>query len=378
MQVPAARIVFSPEDRAEVASFAAEVLSTGALTLGAHTQEFEAVFAAMHGARHAVAVNSGTAALEIILRSIGVGGFDVVVPTNTFAATAFAVLRAGGTPVFADVNADTFALSPETVAAAVTPRTKAVVVVHIGGMIPPDIDELCGLLDERGIVLVEDAAHAHGSSLAGRHAGSFGVAGSFSFYPTKLITCGEGGMVVTSDDRLRDEALLYRDQGKAGFLGNIHIREGYAWRMSEVHAATGRVHLRHLDDFLARRRRVAARYDQAIDELGVERPQAVEGGVTNYYKYPVLLSRGVDRTQVKKEIREGHGVSMAGEVYEAPLHQQPVFERYAQVQLPVAEDICARHVCLPLHSDMTDAEAEHVISAFRAVVHGMELDGARR
>lgn len=378
MQVPAARIVFSPEDRAEVASVAAEVLSTGALTLGAHTQEFEAAFAATHGARHAVAVNSGTAALEIILRSIDVGGFDVVVPTNTFAATAFAVLRAGGTPVFADVSADTFALSPETVAAAVTPRTKAVVVVHIGGMIPPDIDELCGLLDERGIVLVEDAAHAHGSSLAGRHAGSFGVAGSFSFYPTKLITCGEGGMVVTSDDRLRDEALLYRDQGKAGFLGNIHIREGYAWRMSEVHAATGRAHLRHLDDFLARRRRVAARYDQAIDELGVERPQAVEGGVTNYYKYPVLLSRGVDRTQVKKELREGHGVSMAGEVYEAPLHQQPVFERYARVQLPVAEDICARHVCLPLHSDMTDAEAEHVISAFRAVVHGMELDGARR
>ncbi|EFC80624.1 DegT/DnrJ/EryC1/StrS aminotransferase family protein [Parafrankia sp. EUN1f] len=378
MQVPAARIVFSQEDRAEVASVAAEVLTTGAMTLGRQTQQFEAAFAAAHGAPYAVAVNSGTAALEIILRSVDVDGFDVVVPTNTFAATAFAVLRAGGTPIFADVSADTFALSPETVLAAVTPRTKAVVVVHIGGLIPPDIDELRAVLDERGIMLVEDAAHAHGSSLAGRCAGSFGVAGSFSFYPTKLITSGEGGMVVTADERMRDEALVYRDQGKAGFLGNIHIRQGYAWRMSEVHAATGRVHLRHLDRFLGHRRGVAACYDLAIDEMGVDRPRAVDGGVTNYYKYPVLLPLGADRARVKLELRDGHGVSLAGEVYEVPLHRQPVFERFARSGLPVAEDICARHVCLPLHSDMTEAEVEHVVASFRTVVRALELDGAAR
>ncbi|MEX5634079.1 DegT/DnrJ/EryC1/StrS family aminotransferase [Parafrankia sp. FMc2] len=378
MQVPAARIVFTPEDRAEVASVAAEVLTTGALTLGAHTQEFEAAFAAAHGAPYAVAVNSGTAALEIILRSVDVDGFDVVVPTNTFAATAFAVLRAGGNPVFADVSADTFALSAETVSAAVTPRTKAVVIVHIGGLIPPDIDELRAILDERGIALVEDAAHAHGSSLAGRYAGSFGLAGSFSFYPTKLITSGEGGMVVTADERIRDEARVYRDQGKAGFLGNIHIRQGYAWRMSEVHAATGRAHLRHLGAFLAHRRDVAARYDLEIDAMGVDRPRAVEGGITNYYKYPVLLAPGADRARVKKELREGYGVSLAGEVYEVPLHQQPIFEQYARAHLPVAEDICARHVCLPLHSDMTEAEAEHVISSFRTVMRALDLDGASR
>ncbi|WP_235608671.1 DegT/DnrJ/EryC1/StrS family aminotransferase, partial [Frankia casuarinae] len=133
MHVPAARIVFSPEDRAEIASAATEILATGALTLGVHTAEFEAAFAAAHEAPFAVAVSSGTAALEIILRSHGVEGADVVVPTNTFAATAFAVLRAGAMPVFADVSSDTFALTARSVEAAVTPRTRAVVLVHIGG-----------------------------------------------------------------------------------------------------------------------------------------------------------------------------------------------------------------------------------------------------
>ncbi|ORT92188.1 aminotransferase DegT, partial [Frankia casuarinae] len=243
MHVPAARIVFSPEDRAEIASAATEILATGALTLGVHTAEFEAAFAAAHEAPFAVAVSSGTAALEIILRSHGVEGADVVVPTNTFAATAFAVLRAGAMPVFADVSSDTFALTARSVEAAVTPRTRAVVLVHIGGLIPPDVAELRAFCDDRGIALVEDAAHAHGSRHGDGHAGSFGIAGAFSFYPTKVITSGEGGMILTSDPAIHEAARIYRDQGKAGFLGNVHIKQGYAWRLSEIHAVTGRVHL---------------------------------------------------------------------------------------------------------------------------------------
>lgn len=375
MQVPAARIVFSPDDRAEIASTVSDILSTGALTLGAHTQEFEAAFAAAHGVPFAVAVNSGTAALEIILRSLEVRGYDVVVPTNTFAATAYAVLRAGGTPVFADVASGTLSVSAESVMAAVTPRTRAVVVVHIGGMIPADLDELRTVLDDRGIALVEDAAHAHGSSLAGRHAGSFGVAGAFSFYPTKLITCGEGGMILTGDEHIRDEAVVYRDQGKASFLENVHIRQGYAWRMGETNAVTGRVHLRHLPKFLANRERIAGRYDKVIDDLRqASRLPVPEGIVTNFYKYPVLLPGGVDRARLKKELHAGHDVSLAGEAYEIPLHQQPVFERFARRSLPAAEDICARHVCLPLHSDMSDEEADHVVDALATVLRTMDLD----
>ncbi|ADP84874.1 DegT/DnrJ/EryC1/StrS family aminotransferase [Pseudofrankia inefficax] len=376
MQVPAARIVFSEADRAEIAAATAEILATGQLTLGPYTREFENAFARAHAAPFAIAVNSGTAALEIILRAVDVAGADVVLPTNTFAATAFAVQRAGGRPVFADVDPNTFALSAETVAEVLTERTKAVVVVHVGGLIPAGVSALRALCDKRGLALVEDAAHAHGSQRAGRYAGQFGVAAAFSFYPTKVITSGEGGMIVTSDDRIRDEALLYRDQGKAGFLGNVHIRQGYAWRMSEIHAVTGLVHLRRLPEFLAVRARIAARYDAAIDaNPGLERPRTPPADVNNYYKYIVLPSSGVDRTSLRKELKEKHGVGLAGEVYEAPLHQQPVFESLAAGTLPVAEDVCARHICLPIHSDMTDAEADHVLTGLSGALRAQLLTG---
>lgn len=373
MQVPAARIVFSEADRSEIAAAVSEILSTGALTLGEHTKRFEAAFAEAHGVPYAVAVSSGTAALEIILRTVDVAGGEVVLPTNTFAATGFSVLRAGATPVFADVSPETFALSAATVEAVLTPRTKAVVLVHIGGLIPPDIDDLVALCDARGVLLVEDAAHAHGSIHDGRSAGSFGVAGAFSFYPTKVITSGEGGMITTSDERIRDEAILYRDQGKAGFLGNVHIKQGYAWRMSELHAVTGTVHLRHLPEFLAARRRVAARYDAAV--AAMEGFDAVApGSASNYYKYLLLPRPGIDRNRLKKELKERHGVSLSGEVYEAPLHQQPAFEQWGGVTLPIAEEICARHVCLPVHSDMTDAEADHVVASLAAALETLILD----
>ncbi|MBX6389754.1 MAG: DegT/DnrJ/EryC1/StrS family aminotransferase [Frankia sp.] len=375
MQVPAARVVFSDADRAEIAAAATEILASGQLTLGEYTRQFEAEFARAHNAPFAVAVSSGTAALEIILRAVGVARADVVVPTNTFAATAFAVRRAGGRPVFADISPRTLALSPQTLEAALTPATRAVVVVHIGGLIPDDVDAMARLCAERGLVLVEDAAHAHGCTHAGRHAGSFGLAAAFSFYPTKVITSGEGGMIVTADERVRDEALLYRDQGKASFLGNVHIRDGYAWRMSELHAVTGLVHLRHLPEFLEHRARVAARYDAAIDAMaGLDRLVVPAGNVSNYYKYVVLPRPGLDRSSLRKELKERHGVALAGEVYEAPLHQQPVFERFAAGPLPVAEDLCGRHICLPLHSDMTEAEADHVLGALSGALRSLTLD----
>lgn len=374
MQIPAARILFSDNDKHEIAQRVTTALGTGALTLGANTRDFEDAFATAHEAPYAVAVSSGTAALEIILRAVDVAGGDVIVPANTFAATGFAVMRAGANPVFADVDRDTFALSPATAEAALTDNTKAVVLVHIGGLIPPDVRVLRALCDDRGIVLVEDAAHAHGCSHDGRFAGSFGVAGAFSFYPTKVITSGEGGMIVTSDERIRDEAVIYRDQGKAGFLGNVHIREGYAWRMSELHAAVGLVHLRHLDEFVRIRQDAAHRYDSAIDAMPhFDRLTVPPETRCNYYKYVVVPTVGIDRGQMKKAMKERFGVSLTGEVYEAPLHRQPVFERFANGALPVAEDVCARHICLPVHSDMTADEVDHVLTALRKV--GEELTG---
>jgi dTDP-4-amino-4,6-dideoxygalactose transaminase len=374
--VPAARIVFDAQQRGEIAARIDAALSSGALTLGANTREFEQAFIDVTGHPFAVAVSSGTSALEIILRSLDVRGREVVVPGNTFAATAFAVLAAGGRPVFADVDRDTFALSPQTVRAVLSGETAAVVLVHIGGLITAEIGALQQLCAERGVALVEDAAHALGSTYGDVPAGGFGVAGGFSFYPTKVITSGEGGMIVTADERLRDEALMYRDQGKAGFLGNQHVRMGSAWRMSELHAAVGLVHLRRLGEFLDVRHRIAARYDEGLRPLDDLTPLvAPAGSRSNYYKYAVRLGDGLDRAVLKARLTDGFGVSLSGEVYETPLHRQPVFEHLARGPLPVAEQICAGHVCLPLHSDMTDAEADRVVAA---VTHAVGEQRASR
>jgi perosamine synthetase len=367
--VPAARLVFSPEDRREVLELIDGSLRSGSLTLGPHTAALEEAFRLRHGAPYAVAVSSGTAALEIILRAVGVEGREVVVPTNTFFATAAAVQHARGIPRFADVAADTMALSAAGVEAAISPATAAVVLVHIGGLITPEVHAIRDLCDQRGCVLIEDAAHAHGSSFDGRAAGSFGHAAAFSFYPTKVITSAEGGMIVTADERVRDEALLYRDQGKAGFLGGDHVRLGYAWRMSELHAAVGIVQLRRLDEFIANRQKVAALYDDGLTAVDGARslvpPPLCH---SNYYKYVSFLAPGVDRSEVKRTMRENHGVAMSGEVYALPLHRQPIFAGISEGRFPVADDICGRHVCLPVHSDMDLDEASYVLDSFRTVL----------
>jgi dTDP-4-amino-4,6-dideoxygalactose transaminase len=366
--IPAARIVFTAADRREIAERINASLASGALTLGANTREFEDAFAHAHDAPYAIAVTSGTAALEIILRAVGVAGREVVVPANTFAATAFAVLAAGGIPVFADVVPATAALSPGSVADLVGERTAAVVLVHIGGLITPEIGKLRALCDEAGVAFVEDAAHAHGCRLDGTSAGSFGVAGAFSFYPTKVITTGEGGMIVTADEALRDAALSYRDQGKESFLSNLHTRLGYAWRMSELHAAVGAVHLKHLAEFVDVRTRIAQRYAAGLAGLAGLTPLDPPSGLqSSVYKYPVLLDERIERATLKARVRERFAVALSGEVYETPLHQQPVFAELARGPLPGAELFCARHICLPLHSDMTDDEADRVLGAVGAV-----------
>jgi perosamine synthetase len=364
VEVPAARVVFAEEDQAEIAAAITEILASGVLTLGPYGTRFEAAFAAAHASPHAVATSSGTAALDIILRTAGVAGREVIVPANTFFATAAAVLQAGARPVFADIDEDTFALSRDTVAAALTDATAAVVLVHIGGLVTPGVDGLRELCDERGIVLIEDAAHAHGSSYDGRFAGSFGLAAAFSFYPTKVVTAGEGGMVLTTSEPLRDEARIYRDQGKGAFTSNHHVRLGSAMRMSELNAVTGLVHLRRMAASIATRRSVAARYTRELSRLDGLRPLPEPAGCkSNFYKYIAVLPPGADRARFKHELADRHGVRLSGEVYDLPLHKQPVFTSYADGSLPVAEDMCARHICLPVHSDMRDDEVDHVLAA---------------
>jgi dTDP-4-amino-4,6-dideoxygalactose transaminase len=368
--VPPARPTFPDDDRAAIAKLIDESLATGSLTLGPNTERLEEAFATRHQVPHAVAVSSGTAALEIALRTLadpdgsgrGLGGRSVIVPANTFFATAAAVIHAGGVPRFADIDPLTFTLSPATVEPVLDDSCAGIVIVHIGGFVSPDTGVLADLCRAQGMWLLEDAAHAHGAAFAGRPAGSIGDAGAFSFYPTKVITSGEGGIITTADETQRDEARIYRDQGKAGFLGGDHVRLGYAWRMSELHAAVGLLQLARLDEFIATRRRVARFYDEALATMpGITPVLAPEGSEPNYYKYLAVLDEGIDRAALKQTLREQHRVGMSGEVYAGPLHRQPIFADLPAGPLPTSEDLCARHVCLPIHNDMSDPEAEQVI-----------------
>jgi dTDP-4-amino-4,6-dideoxygalactose transaminase len=363
VNVPAARLVFSTEDRAAILGLIDESLQSGMLTLGPHTRALEAAFAARHDTPHAIAVSSGTSAIEIVLRALGVSGREVVVPAVTFFATAAAVIHAGGVPRFTDVALTTLSLTVESVESALSANTAAVVMVHIAGLVSPDVVAIRDLCNHRGIVLVEDAAHAHGSSYLGQPAGTFGAAGTFSCYPTKVITAGEGGVIITADERLRDEALIYRDQGKAGFHGGAHVRMGYAWRMSEVQAAIALVHLRRLDEFIAVRNSVARRYTEALAAIDRVSPLPLPAGcASNYYKYVALLDPGIDRQELRARLAE-FGVALSGEVYQTPLHREPIFQHLSPGRLPVAEDVCARQICLPVHSDMTNDEVDQVITA---------------
>jgi len=368
LRVPPVHVVFPPEDRAEILRRIDEALVSGQLTLGAIGRELAERFAAHHGAAHAIAVNSGTSAIEIPLRALGVRGKEVLVPANTFFATAAGVIAAGARPRFVDCDPKTMAVDVESVRKSIGPDTAGLVVVHIGGLVTPDIHELSALCAEHGLFLFEDAAHAHGSTLGDKSAGTFGVAGSFSFYPTKVITAAEGGIILTDDEHLADEARAYRDQGKASFTANVHTHLGYNWRMSEPHAAIAVSQLARLDEFIAHRQFVAKIYDGALSELPLTPLEIPADASCNYYKYVAYLPSGIDRAELKRTLRAEYGVALSGEVYELPLHLQPVFEPWADGPLPGAEQICASHICLPISALISEEQAEHVIVSLRSAL----------
>ena len=326
--IPPARPEFSRSDIEEIKRDLDKILTSGRLTLGEYTEKFERQFAILVGVRHAVAVNSGTAALEIVLRAHGLkAGDEVIVPTNTFAATGAAVAFAGGKPVITDVAPVTMTIDSNGIEEAITRRTKGVIAVHIGGLICPDVDAIKETCSRKGLFLIEDAAHAHGSKFESKSAGSLGSAGCFSFYPTKVITTGEGGMITTDNDEIAATARILRDQGKESFNSNRIIRLGYNWRMPELCAALGIVQLRRLPEFIRKRNANARTYDEGLDTMGLEHVATPANQVNNYYKYTFFLPRNIDRDKFKALCRERR-VAFGGEVYWPPLHLQPAFREF--------------------------------------------------
>ena len=369
LRIPPAKIYFPDEDRRAILRHIDEALVSGQLTLGKHVQKFEQCFAEKIGARFAVAVNSGTSSLEIPMRIFDVSGKTVLVPANTFFATVSAVVHAGGKPRFVDSDPATFSVSLKDLQERLTRDTAGVIVVHIAGIVTPEMPAIRDFCKERGLFLLEDAAHAQGSTLHGRFAGTFGDVGSFSFYPTKVMTSAEGGMIVSDREDIYKEASIYRDQGKASFLTNLHTRLGYNWRMSEPHAIIGHSQLGRLEEFIAARNHIARIYDEELKSIaGVSPLPLPQGCRSNYYKYLALLDQSIDRSALKKLLRDEYGVGLSGEVYDTPCHLQPVFEQYRDGEFPVAEDICRRHICLPVYAGMTEEEALYVVSSLASAL----------
>ncbi len=373
MKIPAAKIYFPEEDKEKILNQVKEVLDSGWLTLGKFGKQFEKEFAEKHRIEHAIAVSSGTSALEIALRILKIKGKEVIVPTNTFFATAAAVVHAGGKICLADVKKDTLALDPESLRAMISENTVGVVVVHIGGIITPDIYKIKKICREKGLFLLEDAAHAQGCSLNGKMAGTFGDVAAFSFYPTKVITSGEGGMIITNREDIQKEAIIYRDQGKSGFYGNYHVRMGHNWRMSELHAIVGLSQLQRLDEFIEARNRIASIYNEGLRDISEVEPLVLPDECRcNYYKYIALLEKGIDRDKFKKHLKEKYEVGLSGEVYETPLHLQPIFKQdYNEGDFPVAEDICKRHICLPISAVMKNEEADYVLESLEKTIKNL-------
>jgi len=371
MIVPAAKIYFPEVERKDLQTKFDEILKSGQLTLGKYTKEFETRFAEYVGTKYAVAVNSGTSSLEIILRSLDIASQTVIVPTNTFFATPASVIHAGGKVQFGDIS-DDFSLDPTSLQEQITKDTKAVIIVHIGGIVSPKIKEIQQICSDNNLLLIEDAAHAHGSSLGNKMAGSFGTAASFSFYPTKVMTSGEGGMITTDDKKINERALVFRDQGKSGFFGNVHVEMGYNWRMSELHAAVGLSQFKCLDDFIHQRRRIAKIYDKKLIGIKYLELLNISPSVkSNYYKYIALLDKTINRTEFKKKLKEKYEISLSGEVYELPCHLQPVIKDlygFKGGEYPIAEDICNRHICLPVFPEMTNEQADFVVNSIKEVL----------
>jgi len=360
---------FPMEDIEKMKDYMGKILQSGMLTIHTFTKEFEDQFAKLCGVKYAIAVNSGTSALEIALRALKVkNGDEVLVPTNTFTATAATVIFAGAKPKLTDINSKTLCIDAENVQKNLTPKTKAVIVVHIGGLICPEIDEIREICQEKKIFLIEDAAHAHGSTINQRSAGALGDAGCFSFYPTKVITTGEGGIITTNDDEIAKKARILRDQGKESFNSNIIVDLGYNWRMPEISAAIGLTQLKRLPEIIEKRNKIAKYYDKALKEnVNIEPLKIPTNILNNYYKYVAFLDENLDREKLKEKLR-AKGVKCSGEVYWPPLHLQPVYRQLLNTKegdFPNAESACKRMICLPLYTQMTIEDAQYVIEKLR-------------
>jgi len=346
----------------EIMAAVQEVIRSGRFIMGPNVSAFEQEIAGYLGVKHAVALNSGTDALVIALKALGIGSGDEVITTPfTFFATAEAIGHVGATPVFVDIEEMTFNIDPAKIEAKITPRTKALMPVHLYGQ-AANMDMLGELALKHNLFVIEDVAQAFGGEYGGRKLGTWGHAGCYSFFPTKnLGAYGDGGMLVTNDDQTAETARKLRTHGGLNKYRNEML--GYNSRLDEMQAAILRVKLPHIDEWNDNRRRLAARYAEALQDVpGIVAPAEMKGSRHVYHQYTVRVTGGM-RDEVQKHL-SGVGISTMV-YYPTPVHRLPVYQHMDKRHLPVAEQMAEEVLSLPIWPFMTDNEQERVIQAVR-------------
>lgn len=378
MKVAGFDLRYSEDEVQTISAGLRQIVETGFISMGSNVAEFERQWAEYCGVKYALGAANGTCSLEMILRAIDVKGATVIVPSHTFIATPIAAIHAGARVIFVDCQRETFQMDPEDLRRKIRPDTKAVVLVHMSGIISPHLEEIKKICDEHGAMLVEDAAHAHGATIDGRKAGSLGLAGSFSFFSTKVLTTGEGGMITTNDENIYRRASAFRDHGRFGKESNVHDDIGYNWRPGEMNAVLGLAQMRRVDEILERRRQIARSYDEQLRARKIpgirflEIPKNIESA---YYKYVVYLEPPLERSKLKQKLKDEYGVSLGGDLYNRPCHSQPLFSRNPETvvrtdgeSFPETDYVVSHHVCLPLYFGLTDDQVEYVADSLDRAV----------
>ncbi|MEZ5667334.1 MAG: DegT/DnrJ/EryC1/StrS family aminotransferase [Alphaproteobacteria bacterium] len=359
--IPFYRPSFPAAVRGRITADIEAILAGGTLMMGPYKDRLERGFAELCGTRHAVSVNSCTTAILISLMHFKAAGGEVLVPAGSFVTDVGAVMMAGATPVLVDIDPETLALDLDDLARKLTPRTRGIIWVHLAGVIASNWREIRRFATDNGLFLIEDAAHAHGAEIDGHTAGSLGDVGVFSFYPTKVVTGGTGGMLTTDDEALKLFAERVRMFGKDPASGDI-VELGNDWFLDEIRACVTWHHLQDLPRQLAHRRALAARYDAALaNQPGIRVLPLPENCRPSFYHYVTLLDPSVDYDAIAGTLQQRHGIATK-RIYR-PLHHEPLFRHLDDGRLRMTESTLSRSLCLPMFADMPLDDADRVAAA---------------
>tara|TARA_R110000824_G_scaffold133923_2_gene296772 strand:+ start:1905 stop:3038 length:1134 start_codon:yes stop_codon:yes gene_type:complete len=372
VKYPRAKPYFSKKDKKKILKDISGILDSGMLTQGAYVSKFEFKFKEEIGTDYAVATSSCTSALEIAIRSLGIVNQKILVTTNTWMSCANVILMTNNTPVFVDINADTLNMDTNDILKKLD-GAKAILWVHMAGLINPDFFKIKKICDTKGIKIIEDCAHAHGATLLGKKAGSLGDVGCFSFYPTKIMATGEGGMVTTNNKEIADKADIYRNHGTTRnpqkILGlDYGVTCHYPsqnYRMTEIAGILGLYQLNHLSEFVKTRNEIADQYRINLKSVeGIKLLPYYKGH--SYWNFYIVLDKKINRESFAQKLLYEYGIQTAN-AYDPPIHKQEIFSPYAD-ESPVADDILSRHISLPMYVTLNKKDIKYITNSIKKVL----------